>query len=329
MDFDIDYFLKINNANRTTSKKDVALYNLKSQINNNFDGTIDFYRVVKNNYKLKESQDLLVIRTTDDYKKTIKARPDEDFEVGDFFTWENNDWLVISKDIGNQVYTSGIMQLCNYTLTFQSSNGTILSYPCIKETSSSVGINEGSVITTPDSVVTIKLPFDSETKLLDVDRRFFIDDLTVETPQVFAVSKPDRTTTKGIIKLTMKQGAYNKDVDNKELGVCNYYSSTIPQPTGSGYSVISISGDLCIGATRVISAKFYEADGTENTNITANWNVILPSGLEGYFDVQPNGNTCTVTVNDDDYVTIDNIVTVNVDDGSGGYAGTKSITVVA
>jgi phage-related protein len=130
--------------------------------------------------------------------------------------------------------------------------------------------------------------------------------------------------------LTIKQDAYNKDTDDKELGVCNYYTTPIPQPVGNGYSVISVSGELCVGSTRTLSVKFYEADGTENTSIVANWKVDLPDGFESYFVVKANGNTCTITVNDDDYVTIDSVVDIiTTSNGLGGYIGTKSMIVTA
>jgi hypothetical protein len=231
------------------------------------------------------------------------------------------------------LYCKGTFTSCNYTLTWQNSSGAILSYPSIKETTNTVGIDQGTVISTGNSVVSIKLPFDSETKLLDVDKRVFIDDLSVDIPQVYSISKPDRTTykcgDKGIIKLTMKQDEYNNDTDNKELGICNYYDIPTPPPVGDGYSVILASGELCIGATRKLSVKFYETDGTENTTITADWNVILPIGLESYFDVTISGNICAISVNDDDYATIDTTVEVTTSNGANGYIGNTSMTVNA
>ena len=97
------------------------------------------------------------------------------------------------------------MQLCTYTLKFQSPTGTILSYPCIDTTTKTYGIRESNTITTGNSIHNIKLPFDSNTVLINTDRRFFIDDLSVETPQVFAVSQRTEYGDKGLIEL-MKQG---------------------------------------------------------------------------------------------------------------------------
>jgi hypothetical protein len=250
--------------------------------------------------------------------------------TGSYISYKDETWIIISHlNVVDDAYKTCQIQRCNYTLKFQSKiNGTILSYPCIKKTTNTVGIDENKVISTGDSVLTIELPFDSETKLLDYDDRFIIDDLSVEKPQTFAISKPDRTTTPGIIKLTMKQDEYSPITDNKELGVCNYYTSPTPPPVGNGYSVISASGELCVGATRTLSVKFYEADGTENTSIVASWNVDLPDGFVSYFVVKANGNTCTITVNDNDYVTIDSVINITTNNGLGGYVGTKSMIVM-
>lgn len=254
------------------------------------------------------------------------------FECGDYVYFENNYWIVVAKPSNNKIYEKALVEICNYTLTFQNSTGTILSYPCVKETSSSVGIDEGSVINIPDGTVTIKLPFDSETVKLDVDDRFFIDDLSVDTPQVYAISHPDRTTykygSKGLIKLTMKQNQYNPLTDRKDLSICDYFTPSSTPTTGT-YAKIIVSGSLTIGTSRTLTAKFYESDGTENTSITANWTINRPTGLESYFDVDIDGSTCKITITDDDYITVDSVVSIKVDDGSGGYIGTKSMTVTA
>lgn len=250
-------------------------------------------------------------------------------QCGYYILFENNVWLITSFVGNNGMNEKAIMQLCNYSIIYQSKiNGTILSYPSIKKTTNTVGIDENKTISTGDSVVSIELPFDEETKLIDVDDRFFIDDLTVPKPLVYGVSKPDRTSTQGIIKLTMKQGSYDENVDDKELGICNYYSPNTPTiPEGNTYSEISIGGNLTIGAERTITAKAYNADKTENNSVILIWDVVYPVGLESHFTKLINGNTCKIKIVDEDYDTLDSVVNISVDDGNGGYTGRKSFVV--
>jgi hypothetical protein len=333
MAFDINYFLKINNTYGTSSKKDTMLYDIKSQVNNRFNDTIDFYTVKVNENK----QDLLIVRTIDENKKTIKARPDEDFNIGDYIFWNDLNWFVISKDTGNQVYTSGKMQLCNYTLKWQNSAGTILSYPCIASTSSTAGISEGKVITVGDSIYTIKLPFDSNTVLIDYDDRFFIDDLNVEIPQVYAVSKPNRTEfkfgDKGLIELTMKQSKYNDKTDRKDLGICNYIEPTENPnpPDGDTYAVIASDSEdnkVIVGYKdgTTLSPKFYNADKTENSSIVSVWEFALPAGLEGYIHLNYTGNNVNIYA-DDKFELYGTTIIASVSNGTGNYKGNITLTL--
>jgi hypothetical protein len=259
---------------------------------------------------------------------------------GDYILFDNDVWIVSSFIGNNGMNEKAIMQLCNYTLKFQSKiNGAILSYPCIKTTSNTIGIQENKIIDTPDGTVYIELPFDSETKLLDVDDRFFIDDLSVPIPQVYSVSKPDRTSTVGIVKLTMKQDAYNKDTDDKELGVCNYIKPTEPDipVVGTSYANITCSNSLneiTLGSVSYYSLTptFYEAGGTLATNITALWSWTYPIGYsESAFEIIYVGNIVKIKVSDaysEDYGLLGLTIKANVMSSNGGYSDDIILTIV-
>jgi hypothetical protein len=308
-----------------TTQRERELNRLKQSILKDSPDSLSYKTV-----KINGNDDNLTVNSSSSNPdvKLITSLPNKVFHIGDYVNWSNNAWLITKADADDEIYVDGEMQLCNYTLTFQSKiNGTILSYPCVKTTSNTIGIQENKVINAPDGTVYIELPFDSDTKLLDVDDRFFIDDLSVPVPQVYAVSKPDRTSNKGIIKLTMKQDAYNKDTDDISKGVCGK-RSVVPIPTdGSTYSTFLYSGDLSVGAERTITAKAYNSDKTENTTISLVWNIAFPVGYESYFAKTISGNTCKINVSDEAYVVCGMTVKVSVDDGSGGYVGTKDFEI--
>lgn len=337
MAFDLDYFLKINNSYGVKSKKDSQLYDIKNHVNDRFTDTIDCYRVKINDFE----KELLIIRTTKQDEKTIKSRPDEDFNIGDYVVFEGNTWLVISKDVCNQVYTTGTMKLTNYTIKFQHpKTGAILSYPCIDSTYNTAGIDEDKVITTGNAIHTIKLPFDANTVLIDTDDRFIIDDPSVKIPQVFAVSKPNRTEfkhgDKGLIELTMKQDKF-QDVDGKkpkdrqDLGVCNYFEpgATTTPPENKSYAKLSVNGSLILGGkSRTITSIFYDSDGVVNNDVIAVWNVELPNGYEKYFTITYGNNTCMIQASDDDYGLLRHSpILVSVSDVNGNYEGSIEINI--
>jgi hypothetical protein len=325
MAFDIDYFLKINNTYGTTNKKQTQLYNIKNHVNDRFDDTIDCYSVKLNNL----DRQLLIIRTVKQDEKIIKSRPNEEFTVGDYVSFDDKTWLVMTKDECNQVYTTGMIKLCNYILKFQSPSGTILSYPCIDETSSTIGVSENDKISTLNGIHRIKLPFDDNTKLIREDRRFFIDKSGTNTAKVTDVNNTEfNYGDKGIIELTLqKDSSYNPMTDIN--GVCNYFEPIITPtpPEDEGYSSILISGNLVVGGReRTLTPTFYENDGTVNTDVTAIWNIDYNGIAVSNFVVIYSGNLLVIKVKEN-YELIGQSITVGVSDGNGGYIGELEITI--
>jgi len=297
MAFDIEYFQKINNTYGASNKKETQLYQLKNHINNRFTDTIDCYNVLVNEI----SQDLIITRTINHYIKSIKTRPFEDFNLGDYVKWNNTTWMIIEKDLMNQEYSRGKMQLTNYTLKFQSPTGTILSYPCIDDSSFMAGLDEGKIITTLNGVHRIKLPFDDNTKLIGVGRRFFLDKSGTTT---YEVTNVNNTTynygDKGLIELTLKQdSAYNPLTDKN--GVCNYFEPTTdPKPPVEGYSVtVSTTGDLIAGSSifRTFTPILKDNIGTvvEFTAIPV-WTFDYGGMSPTDFTITYDGNLCKIKV---------------------------------
>jgi hypothetical protein len=282
-------------------------------------------------------QSIEIVKTNIDYKKVIHSLPNKGFNCGDYVLHSENTYLITEIDADDEVYTSGKMQLCNYILKWQNSTGTILSYPCIASTSSTAGISEGKIITVGDAIYTIKLPFDSNTLLINIDDRFIIDDLNVKIPQVYAVSKPNRTEfkfgDKGLIELTMKQSKYNDISDRKDLGVCNYIEPTENPnpPDGDTYAVIASDNEdnkVIVGYKdgTTLSPKFFKADKTENSSIVSVWEFSLPVGLEEYIHLSYTGNNVNIYA-DDKFELYGITITVSVSDGSGNYKGSITLTL--
>lgn len=319
---DISYFQKINNTYKAKSNKEVQLYHLKNHINNRFTDTIDYYSVLVND----KIQDLLIIRTNDHFQKIIKARPNEDFDVGDCINFDNNIWLVISKDMCNQVYTTGIMQLTNFIIKFQHpTTGAILSYPCITSNKTQgTGENEGKYITLPDGRKSVLLPFDESTILLRNGNRFFLDKHPTE-PTPYKITHVDTTTynygDKGLIELIVVEDQLQDD-DRPDLGVCDYFEPTTPSnPVEGGYVKINISS-LMIGITTVINPTFYSNEGAVQNDVIALWDINKPDGVTvSYVD-----NKCKITI-PDDYNLLGESVVIKVSDGDGNYSSTFELVI--
>ena len=262
----------------------------------------------------------------------IQSLPNEIFSVGDYVKYKTLTYLITKVNGDDEVYTKGSMEQCNYTIKFQHpTTGTILSYPCIEESSNmAVGIDESNIINTLNGIKRIKLPFDDNTKLITVDDRFFI---TKGGTNTFAVTNVNDTEfnygDKGLIVLTLKaDSAYNPLIDKN--GICNYFEPTVePEPPVEGYSYATIvsSGGLTVGGfTRTITPTFYEADSTLANGIIAVWDIDLPLGYENQFTITYVDNQVKIKVAEN-YDLIEKTVTFNVMGSNGGYGGSLMLMI--
>lgn len=320
------------NINGTT-KRDRDLKCLQNKITNNLPNSLSCKTV-----KINGIDGFLNFTET----KTgydIQSLPNETFMVGDYVVYKTLTYLVTEINGDDEVYTSGSMELCKFIIKFQSLTGTILSYPCIDSTSSTVGLDESNTITTGNAIHTIKLPFDANTILINTDDRFFIDDLSVEIPQVYFVSKPNRTEfkfgDKGLIELTMKQGTYNSQTDRKDLGICNYFEPTVipipPDPT-IPTEIVTITSDVVdnnikLGLVYTFSAMFKNELGNTVVDAVGQYSIDNPySGLVNMID--NHDGTCTITVNEDAYDLLTSEVVLTCYDAAHGFSSSVTLTIV-
>jgi hypothetical protein len=334
MAFDIDYFLKINNTYGATSDKDVQLYNLKSQVNNNFTDTIDFYKVKINDVE----RDLLIVRTVKQDEKKIKSRPDEAFNIGDTVLLENKSWLVMTKDVCNQAYTTGLMKLTNYTIKFQHpATGEILSYPCITS-STRLGQEENKFMTLGNNQKSITLPYDQITVLLanSVDKtwRFFVDKHPTK-PQSYKLVGVDNTSHEELIELIVEEDELQAD-DRVDLGVCDYWTPPVePEPVDPEIPtrVVTISSEatnnevklgltytFTATATNELGEVITETQPRYTIDNTYGGKVVLADKLDG---------TATIKVNSNAYELLGSQFTLQCMDMISGFYSSILFTIVS
>jgi hypothetical protein len=339
----LDTFKKRMSATSGSNMRDEIIKNSKQLLQSTFldDASANPYitfwntenKLICRIFGRKKSADLIIA--------TVQTYIDSTLTVGDIL-YDSNDkeyWMCTNLFNVDDVHKQGELTLCNFTLLFQSPTGTILSYPCIDDVNSSVGIDANNTITTLNGIHRIKLPFDDNTKLINTDRRFFIDDLSVEIPQVFAVSKPNRTEfkfgDKGLIELTMKQDAYNSQTDRKDLGVCNYFEPTVtptpPDPTVPT-EIVTITSDteddnIKLGLLYTFSALFTNELGQSVTDAVGQYSIDSTYG--GLVVMTDNGDgTCTVQVDDDAYDLLTNEVVLSCLDVTNNYSNSVTLTII-
>ena len=319
---DISYFQKINNTYKSSSRQETDLYLLNRHVDDCFADTVDYHIVKRNG----EPFELLIIKDTDNntFKKKIKSRPSDPFNLGDYIKWNNQIWLVTLVDTDDKTYHSGYMYLCTVPLRWQNSEGKIIERYVYAEdfTKYSNGVTGNNTITIGDNQYGLTLPVDEETKKLKRDMRFPMDFDDSEQPDIYKLTNRKVKLSDnqyfgrgGTMVVTMSFDAFNTNEDKKvvmengqEVWICNYNNSATPLPptpsepneTTDLRCVISGNTNLKNGYRRSYTATFSDKDGNavDWQNVDYQWNV------KSDFDVKQTivDNKITVSVNDESLI---------------------------
>lgn len=214
------------------SNRDRLINGLKQDMNNKVVDSPSYREITING----EFKNLVInnVSGKENYKKIIAI--DTFFNLGDCVVWKDNSWLIINKDVDNDVYLKGVMQKCNYIIPFQTNSSTIFNEPCIVLTQSEYtsGEDKGSVITISDTQRVIYVQYNEQTKYLIEGKRIFIDQKT-DKPKVYHISKVDRICymdgENGLWKLVCDEDQTSDNSnDNIELKIANYIAPVTPTP---------------------------------------------------------------------------------------------------
>ena len=318
----ISYFQKINNTYKSKSRQETDLYLLNRHVDECFADTVD-YHVVKRN---GEPFELLIIKDTDNntFKKKIKSRPSDKFNLGDYIEWNNQIWLVTLVDTDDKTYHSGYMYLCTVPLRWQNSEGKIIERYVYAEdfTKYSNGVTGNNTITIGDNQYGLTLPVDEETKKLKRDMRFPMDFDDSEQPDIYKLTNRKVKLSDnqyfgrgGTMIVTMSFDAFNPNDDKKvtledgqEVWICNYNNSHTPLPptppepdeTTDLRCVISGNTNLKNGYRRSYTVTFTDKDSNsiDWQKVNYQWKVVSD------FEVKQTitDNKITVSVNDENLI---------------------------
>lgn len=293
----ISYFQKINNTYKSKSRQETDLYLLNQHINECFDDTIDYHVVKKNG----EPFELLIIKDTDNntFKKKIKSRPSDPFNLGDYIEWNKQTWLITLVDTDDKTYHSGYMYLCTVPLRWQNSSGEIIERWVYSEdfTKYSNGVTGNNTVIIGDNQYGLTLPIDSETKKLKRDMRFPVDFDDSEQPDVYKLTNRKTKLNDnqyfgrgGTMIVTISFDAFNPNDDKKvtmengqEVWICNYNNSNThltQYPSDSNETTdltakISGNTNLRNRYKRQYSVSFTDADNNviDWHNVDFKWNI--------------------------------------------------------
>lgn len=282
MSNDFLYFAKIQNRYGFKNHHEKELYKINYKMGKHFKDTIDTEDVLINDIEFK----LMIIKTSNPYKKKIKSVHGYNIHRGDIVQWNNQLWLVTDVDPDEKVWFSGEMQFCNYMMRWQNDLGNIIERPIVfsNGVSSSKGVSETEVIKIGSDQKLVFLPYDNETKVVKRGKRFFVDN-NIDDPMVYELTKPNRTdyvyNGHGYICWILSETQYTPTEQEKDLGICDYIEplSPSPSPDEPQYNNLSClikydSSILKVGSTNEYCAEFFDNDGNRVDNVLCEWNII-------------------------------------------------------
>lgn len=221
-----------------------------------------------------------------------------DIGIGSYVYMEDEDhewkWWMIQHLDERPFFRQYQILECNYTFRWIT-DGKIYETLGIQRVQQSYnsGSWDGDRFTFVDNITSAILPTNSDTVTISYNHRFMITDPRRPTPLVWAVSKVEDTTPLGLTVLKFTQETYSPTLDNKELMLCNYYSSEIQPEQHDKISdlyamaTITYSGTkptLKVGGNfKTFIASFSNQSATverwlisdENGNITADENYVI------------------------------------------------------
>lgn len=352
---DISYFQKINNTYSSSSKQETDLFLLNRHVNRQFADSIDYHKVLRNGSEF----DLIIQRYAEQKnKKKIKSRPGQYVNMGDLIEWQGHKWIVISIDPDDKTYLSAIMVLCNIVLNWQNTSGEIITVDCYAEnqTKYSSGIDGNKVLQMGDFQYGITLPLNDDTKILKRDKRFVVDLMDIETPDVYKLTNREVIINNysyfdrgGTISLTLSYDAFSKENDKlvadgtgNKVWICDYKEpTTLPSPTDPGddepdkspillRTEITYKGnpELKIGGTyKAFTGKFYDESNSE-VNDTGVWSVDSIDELSRFVDYTTTGNVIKVKILNSDSA-IGGMVRLKYSSKDGEFYKTLDIFIVS
>lgn len=235
---DMDYFMKIQNAYGTKSKHEKELAKVNREMSKHFEDTFDSETVLINGIP----SSLMIIKDADrnTFKKKIKSRHKEKFNLGDYVFWNEQHWIITLIDTDDKTWNRGYMYLCSVPLRWQNSDGEIIVRWAYSEdyTKYSSGVKGNSTLSLGDNQYGLTIPIDSETKKLHRDLRFSIDFDDASIPDIYRLTNRKVNLNNneyfkrgGTMVLTLSYDSFNSGVDKyvtlddgSQVWICDYHS---------------------------------------------------------------------------------------------------------
>lgn len=151
--------------------------------------------------------------------------------LGDIVDCYNCKWLVTEIEPNDEIFLRGKMELCNRQIQWQNPiTGEIVSRWATLSKPYYANNKELVMTSLSQREYKVQMPFDDETALIDLDKRFMLEIINGE-PKTYVTTSVDQSTeryelhgkTQGFLVLNIRQDQYNSKTDNAEKMICDYF----------------------------------------------------------------------------------------------------------
>lgn len=172
---------------------------------------------------------------------------------GQYIKARNRFWMIHSMPDNNKIYEKAVAWQCKYFIRFISPlSGKIVEYPVYDINSTQYGSGETTkeYMSIGTAQHLLYIPYNEETILIDSGFRFLIDK-NHENPTAYRLAQVDPVAYScgeddGLIQWTIVESQYDKETDNRELLIADYYGRSelsYPDEIVEGYN-ISLTSDV-------------------------------------------------------------------------------------
>lgn len=255
---------------------------------------------------------MLMLSTDKPSEKKFLLLPGDSIDIGTIVVWNEMHWLVTQIDFDDELQRGGRIVQCNRIIKWQNVKTLeIISRWCLCTKPYTSNIEDGNVLSTSNREYKIQLPFDSETRLIDLDKRFLLEEIG-GVPRAYKMTSVDTLTNRyedidgGFLIWNLTQDTYDVHKDNAELMIADYIDLGAPPapPPGPDPTLLKCEilgrSDIKIGGSpRKYTARFYAADGVTEIadgSVTAQWDFVIDPANAGFFKCTPNGNSISISV---------------------------------
>lgn len=247
-------------------------------------------------------------------QKDVIAYPGEEIGLGDMVECYGAHWIVTRKDPNTDIYSRGLMELCNTKIRWQNPDTLdIVERWVLIKNPYSTNVKESQTLTTLNGKYEVYITKDEESLAVPPDKRFIIGEAGGK-PLVYKLTFPDINAEtfdeqgRGIIVWNLVSEEDIRESDNLELMIADYVEPTMssvkPGDEAPLYTAtIRGNNTVIVGYSRIYTCDFTDGNGIirpaeKLSNIV--WTISCDRPVEQYVTLEPNGVECRVSVADED-----------------------------